>query len=248
MNQRLEKTRLTVPPLEGIHFQYGFNTDTLKKIITFWQKEYKWRDREIFLNKFPQFTTKIQGLDLHFIHVKPKITDPAIKKTIPLLLLHGWPGSVREFYSLIPLLTTKPQHGADFVFEVVAPSLPGYGFSQAAVKPGLGTAQIAVVFNNLMKRLGHDKYYVQGGDWGSQIASNMGVFYPNNVLGLHLNLCTVSNLCNTLKIAVASLFPRLIVEEKDVDKLYPLGEKFGNTLLESGYFHLQATKPDTVGE
>ncbi|GLV42699.1 Juvenile hormone epoxide hydrolase 2 [Carabus blaptoides fortunei] len=247
LNQRLDNTRLAVPPLEGIHFQYGFNTDTLKKIITFWRKDYKWRDRETFLNKLPQFKTKIQGLDVHFIHVKPKITDPAVKRTIPLLLLHGWPGSVREFYSLIPLLTTKPQHGADFVFEVIVPSLPGYGFSQAAAKTGLGTAQIAVLFNNLMKRLGHDKYYVQGGDWGSQIASNMGVFYPDNVLGLHLNMCTVNNLCNSLKIALGSLFPRLIVDEKDISKLYPLGEKFGDLLLETGYFHLQATKPDTLG-
>lgn len=100
--------------------QYGFNTDTLKKISTFWYEEYKWRDRETFLNKFPQFKTKIQGLDLHFIHVKPNIADSTtVKRTLPLLLLHGWPGSVREFYSLIPLLTNEPQHGADFVFEVV---------------------------------------------------------------------------------------------------------------------------------
>lgn len=123
LNNRLEQTRLA-PPLEGVDFQYGFNTDTLKKIINFWRNDYKWKERETYLNKYPQFKTQIQGLDIHYIHVKPKLTQD-VKKSVPLLMLHGWPGSVREFYEIIPLLTEKPLNGADFVFEVIVPSLPG---------------------------------------------------------------------------------------------------------------------------
>lgn len=98
------------------------NTNLLTKIVEYWKTKYNWREREHFLNKYPQFKTNIQGLSIHFIHVKPAQTQGL--KVLPLLLLHGWPGSVREFYEAIPLLTT-PQPGKDFVFEVIVPSLPG---------------------------------------------------------------------------------------------------------------------------
>nr|CAD7193995.1 unnamed protein product [Timema douglasi] len=159
LNTRLQHVKLT-PPLEGIGFQYGFNTDYLKKVVDFWRTKYNWREREAYLNSFPQFKTQVDGLDLHFLHVKPKQVPPSTR-VLPLLLLHGWPGSVREFYEIIPLLTT-PREGVNFVFEVVVPSLPGYGFSEGASKPGLGAAQMAVVFKDLMARLGFDKFYLQG--------------------------------------------------------------------------------------
>lgn len=161
LNRRLKSTRPFTPPLEGIRQEYGFNTDTLKEIVAFWKDKYIWREREKFLNQFPQFTTTIQGLKIHFLRVKPE--DKKIP-TVPLLLLHGWPGSVREFYRMIPMLLDAKKYG--FAFEIIAPSLPGFAFSDAATKPGLGPPQIGSVFNNLMKRLGFDKYYVQGGDWG----------------------------------------------------------------------------------
>lgn len=94
----------------------------MSHVVNFWLNEYDWRKRERFLNKFPQFKTRIQGLDIHFLHIKPKVSDDV--KVFPLLLIHGWPGSVREFYDIIPLLST-PQKERDFVFEIVAPSLPG---------------------------------------------------------------------------------------------------------------------------
>jgi juvenile hormone epoxide hydrolase len=106
-------------------------------------------------------------------------------RVLPLLLLHGWPGSVREFYELIPLLT-KPLNNVDFVFEVIAPSLPGYGFSEGASKPGLGAAQVAVVMKNLMERIGFKKFYVQGGDWGAMIASHLGNLFPERYI---VNIC-----------------------------------------------------------
>lgn len=111
-------------PLEGVQQQYGFNTNNLKNIIDFWLNNYDWRKREILLNKFPQYTVKIQGLKIHYLHVKPNTTITENLKILPLLILHGWPSSVREFFDLIPILTS-PIVGRDFVFEVIAPSLPG---------------------------------------------------------------------------------------------------------------------------
>lgn len=110
------------PPLEGVQQNYGINTNLLKKIIDFWKNNYNWREREKYLNKFPQFKVNIQGLDIHYIHVKPKETKGI--KVLPLLLIHGWPGSVREFYEIIPILTT-PQKGNKIAFEVIVPSIPG---------------------------------------------------------------------------------------------------------------------------
>lgn len=114
-------------------------------------------------------------MDLHFIHVKPK--NPEGKRVLPLLISHGWPGSVMEFYKIIPLLTT-PRPEYDFVFEVIAPSLPGFGFSTPATIPGLSGTHMSVVFKNLMLRLGFDKFYVQGGDWGAMIISDMAALFP----------------------------------------------------------------------
>lgn len=117
----------------------------------------------------------MSGLDIHFLHVKPK--DAKGKKVLPLLLQHGWPGSVLEFYKIIPLLTTpKPEY--DFVFEVVVPSLPGFGFSDPAIRPGLGGSEMAVVLKNLMLRLGFNKFYTQGGDWGAIVTANMAAMFP----------------------------------------------------------------------
>lgn len=113
---------------------------------------------------------------MHFVRVRPKNAEG--KKVLPLLLLHGWPGSVREFYDIFPLLAI-PKENSDFVFDIIAPSLPGYGFSQGSSKTGLGTAQIAVIMKNLMKRIGYDKFYVQGGDWGAAIARNLATLYPD---------------------------------------------------------------------
>lgn len=245
LNRRLTNTRKLVPPLEDANFKYGFNSDALQKILHYWKNEYKWKEREAYLNKFPQFKTNIQGLDIHFLHVKP--ADSTIK-TLPLLLLHGWPGSVREFYSLIEILN-NPQNIKDngIAFEIIAPSLPGYGFSTAASKQGLGTAEMAVIFKNLMERLGHKNWYAQGGDWGSIIATNMALLYPDNVKGIHLNMCGSMTPATMLKMILGSFWPSLLVDAEHEHKMYPLGKVFSFLLEESGYMHLQATKPDTVG-
>ncbi|KAF2886416.1 hypothetical protein ILUMI_19757, partial [Ignelater luminosus] len=244
LKKRLDQARPFVSPLEGIQQQYGMNTNLLKEIVEFWKTKYNWREREQFLNKYPQFTTSIQGLQIHFIRVKPPQTSGL--QVVPLLLLHGWPGSVREFYEIIPLLTT-PQKGRNFVFEVIVPSLPGYGFSQAAAKPGLGAVQLAVVFKNLMERLGFKKYYLQGGDWGGAIVANMATLYPKNILGVHSNMCVVNTPLTLIKTFIGSFYPGFVVSKEYEHKMYPYSEKFMNVILESGYMHIQATKPDTVG-
>lgn len=167
---------------------------------------------------------------------------------LPLLLLHGWPGSIREFYDFFPLLT-KPSDDSDYVFEVVAPSLPGYGWSEGSAKKGFGPAEIAVVLRNLMIRLGHKKFFVQGGDWGSIIGSNVATLFPDNVIGYHSNYCMLRTALSTLKGFVASAYPQAFVPEpQHIPFVFPMSEKFQLLLLESGYFHLQATKPDTIGK
>ncbi|XP_058818173.1 juvenile hormone epoxide hydrolase 1-like isoform X2 [Topomyia yanbarensis] len=246
LRTKLNDTPNLVPPLEGVAFEYGFNSNHLKEIVTYWKTEYldKWNTREKYLNQFPHFKTQIQGLDIHFIHVKPKV--PAGTKVLPLLLLHGWPGSVREFYEIIPKLTSKTDD-KDFVFEVVVPSLPGYGWSQAAAKQGMSTSRMALIMKRLMDRVGHQKFYVQGGDWGSLIGSQIAAFFPDNVIGVHLNMCAVHTPLAILKTIIASFRPSLFVEEKYVDLYFPALPKLKELVIESGYMHLQATKPDTVG-
>ncbi|CAG9824997.1 unnamed protein product [Phaedon cochleariae] len=141
------------PPLEEAKQHYGMNTDLLQNITEFWKTKYDWRERETFLNRYPHFKVNVQGLNIHYIHVKPapEQTSKGVR-VLPLLLLHGWPESVSQFNGIIPLLTTA-QKGTDFVFEVIAPSLPGFGFSDAAVRPGLGAIQMAIVMKNLMEMI-----------------------------------------------------------------------------------------------
>ncbi|KAK9732161.1 Epoxide hydrolase N terminus [Popillia japonica] len=249
LTQRLKTARPFTPPLEGIQQQYGMNTKLLAEIVEFWKTKYDWKERQNFLNflnQYPQFKTNIQGLDIHFLHVKP--TNTKGLRVLPLLLLHGWPGSVREFYELIPLLTT-PQPGKDFIFEVIAPSLPGYGFSDGASKPGLSAVKVGLVFKNLMHRLGYKKFYIQGGDWGAFILSNMATLFPEAVLGAHSNTCIIlnDNPIVNFKLLLGSIFPSLVVSKEHESKMYPLANVFQFSLRESGYMHLQATKPDTVG-
>nr|QOI60666.1 juvenile hormone epoxide hydrolase 2 [Mythimna separata] len=244
LKDRLKRSRSFTPALEGIGFEYGFNSAQLDGWLKYWANEYQFKERETFLNQFPQFKTNVQGLDIHFIRVTPKV--PAGVEVVPLLLLHGWPGSVREFYEAIPLLTAVSKE-RDFAIEVIVPSLPGYGFSDAAIRPGLGTAQIGVVMRNLMHRLGYKKFYVQGGDWGGLIGSNMATFFPKEVLGFHTNIAMTMSPAATLLEFIGSLYPPLIVDPELADRLYPLKKRFAFILEETGYLHIQASKPDTVG-
>lgn len=244
LKDRLKRSRPFTPALEGVGFEYGFNSAQLDGWVKYWANDYQFKERETFLNQFPQFKTNVQGLDIHFIRVTPKV--PAGVEVVPLLLLHGWPGSVREFYEAIPLITAVSKD-RDFAIEVIVPSLPGYGFSDGAVRPGLGAPQIGVVMRNLMHRLGYKKFYVQGGDWGGIIGSTMATIFPKEVLGLHTNIPMAMSTTATALEFIGSLYPPLIVEPHLADRMYPLKKRFAQLIEESGYMHIQASKPDTVG-
>nr|XP_060610166.1 epoxide hydrolase 1 [Anolis sagrei ordinatus]XP_060610167.1 epoxide hydrolase 1 [Anolis sagrei ordinatus] len=251
LHRRLEEVRYT-EPLEDSCFHYGFNVTYLKKVVSYWRNQFDWKKQVEVLNKFPQFKTKIEGIDVHFLHIKPSQLGEG-QSAKPLLLVHGWPGSVYEFYKIIPLLTDPVRHGlnGNHIFEVICPSIPGYGFSEAPHKKGFNSVCAAHVFSKLMLRLGFHEYYIQGGDWGSAICTNLAQIAPSHVKGLHINMPFVNSMGikELLSILLGPYFPGLFgFQAEDVRGMFPFKTKILKTLLmESGYFHLQSTKPDTAG-
>ncbi|XP_037969487.2 juvenile hormone epoxide hydrolase isoform X1 [Plutella xylostella] len=243
LRERLTNRRPLTKPLEGIQSEYGINTDYLETILEYWANEYDFKKRAELLNEFDHYKTRIQGLDLHFIRSKPK--DAKGKKVLPLLMLHGWPSSSKEFVKVIPLLNA-PREGFDFVFDVVAADLPGFGFSEGTNKRGLSPVQMGIMMRQLMRRLGIKQFYVQAGDWGSQCATHMATMYPGEVLGFHTNMPISSMPISVAKVLAGSLFPSLAVDDRYRDRIYPLAELSKYIMRESGYFHIQATKPDTI--
>ncbi|XP_072946312.1 juvenile hormone epoxide hydrolase-like [Epargyreus clarus] len=244
LKERLLHRRPFPTPVEGAGFTYGFNTHFLTRVLDYWQNKYDFKHRATFLNKYNHYITKIQGLDIHFMHVQPDISTNA--KVVPILLLHGWPGSIREFYELIPKLTTlNPKH--KFVFEIIAPSLPGFGFSEAPSRSGMDTVAMAVVMRNLMRRIGFKQYYIHGGDIGYTVGSIMATLFPDNILGFHTNFPVVFHPLGVMYTFLGALWPSLIVEPELQGRMYPLSNHFMYLVEESGYAHLQATKPDTIG-
>ncbi|MBB3319750.1 pimeloyl-ACP methyl ester carboxylesterase [Rhizobium sp. BK181] len=163
----------------------GVQLATIKKLADHWAKHYDWRKIETKLNSYPQFTTKIDGLDIHFIHFKSKHTN-----ALPILVTHGWPGSIIEQLKIIEPLTDPTAHGgsAEDAFHVVIPSLPGYGFSGKPTEPGWNPPRIAKAWAVLMQRLGYTKYVAQGGDWGNAVTELMAVQEPPGLLGIHTNM------------------------------------------------------------
>ncbi|VDN32972.1 unnamed protein product, partial [Cylicostephanus goldi] len=164
LRRRLMNARVSHRHLDDSNdFWYGFNSDELEVFRKYWLNSYNWKKHENIINQFKQFQTEIEGLKIHFIR------EPAAsgyKKVVPLLIVHGWPGNVFEFYKIIPMLTDPKKHGIDseIAFEVIAPSIPGYGWSDQPKKTGFSQLACARVFRKLMDRLGIKKYYLQGGD------------------------------------------------------------------------------------
>ncbi|KAM9316896.1 epoxide hydrolase 1-like [Gastrophryne carolinensis] len=251
LHDRLDRTRF-FSPLEDSKFHYGFNSNHLRKVISYWRKAFDWQKQLKILNRYPHYHTTIEGLEIHFIHVKPPHVAPG-QKLLPLLMVHGWPGSFYEFYPIIPLLTEPAKHGLDpnVVFEVICPSIPGYGFSEAPHKKGFSALAAARIFYKLMLRLGFHDFYLQGGDWGSRITTLLAQMRPGSVRGLHLNLIQLpaGGPGRLLSLMVGRYAPWLVgLTREDIRRLYPYMEKNVFAILrESGYMHIQATKPDTVG-
>jgi len=162
----------------------GVQLATVQAIAKYWANEYDWRKVEARLNALPQFITRIEGLDIHFIHVRSKHEN-----ALPLIVTHGWPGSIIELLKIIDPLTNPTAYDgkAKDAFDVVIPSIPGFGFSGKPTTSGWGPARIARAWVELMKRLGYNRFVAQGGDWGAMIADVMGVQAPPELLGIHLN-------------------------------------------------------------
>ncbi|XP_078063234.1 epoxide hydrolase 1-like [Mustelus asterias] len=251
LHYRLDNARFC-SALEHSRFHYGFNSSYLKKVVSYWRKDYDWKKQLEFLNRFPQFRTRIEGISIHFVHVKPPSQPPG-RTALPLMMIHGWPGSFFEFYKIIPQLTDPANHGlsGQQAFEVVCPSIPGYGFSEAPCKQGFDSIAAARVFCKLMQRLRFDQFYVQGGDWGGVISTNMAQMKPQNVKGIHLNFFPVSRVGMNIipSLFIGKYLPSLVgFTQTDIERLYPFVNKNVYDLLkESGYMHIQGTKPDTAG-
>ena len=183
LRERLARTRWAAD-LPGTGWERGVPTAYLRELAAYWEKEYDWRAHEAALNAYPQFITTIDGTQLHFLHVRSAQPDAT-----PLMLLHGWPGSVVEFIDLIGPLTDPAAYGGDpaGAFHPVIPSLPGYGFSGPLTETGWTDGRTAAALIELMDRLGYDRYGVQGGDVGGFLAPLMGRAAPDRIIGIHVN-------------------------------------------------------------
>lgn len=203
----------------------------MKELIAYWRDAYDWRAHERDLNAMAQFTAPVNGIDLHFIHEKG-----AGPKPLPLLLSHGWPGSVVEFRQLIPMLTNPARFGADpgDAFTVVAPSLPGYAFSFVENQRRVGVTEIADMFAKLMGDvLGYELFGAQGGDWGGFITTYLGYAYPERLAGIHLNFLPVGR--------DPSVVAEPSAEERAYFQALAIWQK-----EETGYQWIQGTRPQTL--
>jgi pimeloyl-ACP methyl ester carboxylesterase len=184
LHHRLRMTRWP-DQIPGSEWAYGVKTEYMRELCEYWARDYDWRHWETEINRFPQYTTEIDDHLIHFIHARS-----SHKNATPILISHGWPGSIVEFLKIIEPLTEPTQFGgkAEDAFHVISPSLPGYGFSGATQREGIGALAIAEMFAELMARLGYSNYIAQGGDWGAAITSSIGVVDADNLLGIHLNM------------------------------------------------------------
>ncbi len=230
LRRRLRATRW--PERECVDdWSQGVPLAYTKEVCDYWASGYDWRAREAALNRFPQFRTELDGLGIHFLHVRSPHAG-----ALPLVITHGWPGSIVEFHKVIEPLVDPVRHGGDArdAFHVVCPSLPGYGFSDKPTRSGWKVQRIARAWSALMQRLGYPRYLAQGGDWGAAVTTLIGVQDPEHCLAIHLNMPTVGPDPSTLgeltepeKAALASL--------RHYDR------------WDSGYSKQQSTRPQTLG-
>jgi microsomal epoxide hydrolase len=226
LRERLARTRWP-EPLIGVGWDYGADVAYVRELCEYWRTGYDWRRHEAALNAVPQFLCEVDGVDLHYWHVRGNGPSPA-----PLLLVHGWPGSIYEFFELLGPLTDPGAHGGDpaDAFDVVVPALPGFGFGGRPRERGWGISRIAAAFDELMStELGYGRYGVQGGDWGAMVAAKMGSAYPERVSGIHLNLLVAP--------------PPPQPTEADAPALDR--DRFWRT-REAAYSRVQRTKPDSL--
>jgi pimeloyl-ACP methyl ester carboxylesterase len=225
---RLARTRWP-DELPGVGWEYGVPLAYMRELTEYWRTSYDWRRYEAQLNAFPQFTTTIDGANVHFLHVRSP--EPG---ALPLIITHGWPGSVMEFINIIGPLTNPRAHGGDpaDAFHVVAPSIPGYGFSGPTRDTGWSFPRVSRAWAELMSRLGYARYGAQGGDWGSAISRSLGMLDPDHVIGVHLNMLFTPLPSNPAELT-----------EDDQESLRTW-QRYQAEM--SGYMQIQGTRPQTL--
>jgi epoxide hydrolase len=227
---RLRLARTRWPERECVDdWSQGIPLEYTRELAAYWADEYDWRSREALLNRFDQFTTDIDGLDIHFIHQRSP-HDGAL----PLIITHGWPGSIVEFHKVIEPLTDPTAHGgrAEDAFHVVCPSLPGYGFSGKPTNTGWGVGVVAEAWEKLMTRLGYDRYGAQGGDWGGAVTTAIGR-NGGHCAAIHLNF--------------ALAFPPAGLQSPTPEEQEALNAVEHYRRWDSGYSKQQSTRPQTLG-
>ena len=238
LHARLDRTRWP-DEIPGVGWTYGIPVSYLKELANYWRHEYDWRAAEAELNTWPQALTRIDGANLHFAHIRSP--EP---EAIPLIMVHGWPGSFAEFAEVAAPLTDPRAHGGDPVdaFHLVLPSIPGFAFSGPTHETGWEPRRVAAAFAELMRRLGYDRYGAQGGDWGSAIARELARTHSGQIVGLHVNLLVNSH----------------ATREPGPDELATLGpaeyqrtraswERLQEWMRErAGYAAIQSTRPQTL--
>jgi pimeloyl-ACP methyl ester carboxylesterase len=239
LRRRINATRW--PDKETVTDQsQGVQLAKLKPLVEYWGTDYDWRQAEDRLNAWPQFMTNIDGLDIHFIHVKSRHPD-----AMPLIITHGWPGSVLELVKVIEPLTDPTAHGgnAEDAFDVVIPSMPGYGFSEKPTDTGWDPGRIGRAWAELMGRLGYQEYVAQGGDWGSVIVDQMAMQQPPGLVGIHVNMPAtvppdVAKALNDGTGAPEGLAADEQAAFEQLDTFYRKG---------TGYSAMMTTRPQTIG-
>lgn len=231
LRERLGRTRWP-DDLPGTGWSRGVPVAYLKELAAYWANGYDWRKHEEELNRYPQFVTTIDGENVHFLHVRSPEPD-----ALPLLLIHGWPGSVVEFLKVIGPLSDPRSHGGDpeQAFHLVIPSLPGHGFSGPIRRPGWTDGKVADALVELMRRLGYERYGVQGGDIGAFIAPLMGRRAPENIVGIHVNAL----------VTFPSGDPAEMEDLTEAEQArMAMFKKWNEDLM--GYMHIQGTRPQTL--
>ncbi|TXS92826.1 epoxide hydrolase [Parahaliea maris] len=229
------KTRLAAtrwPDAETVDdWSQGIPLAYVQEVAGYWQSGYDWRQREEALNRWPQYLAEVDGLDIHFIHARSPHED-----ALPLIISHGWPGSVVEFNKVIAPLTDPVAHGgrAADAFHVVAPSLPGYGFSGKPTRAGTSVERIGRLWGQLMAQLGYDRYVAQGGDWGSMVTQSIGQTETEHCAGIHINMPTVAPDPETMN--------NLSAAEQSALEAMGFYQQW-----DSGYSKQQSTRPQTLG-
>jgi microsomal epoxide hydrolase len=229
LRERLARTRFP-DQAPGAPWAYGSDVGYMQELVAYWQSDFDWRAQEARLNAFPQYKAALHGIDVHFLHVPGKGPDP-----MPLLLTHGWPGSVFELLELIPRLTDPARFGGDptDAFTVVAPSLPGYGLSFTPGQPRFALEAIVECLADLMTVLGYERFAAQGGDWGAFVASRLGHAHAERMVGIHITLLSIRRDLNM----VADPTPE---ERRFLDELAVFLKE------ETGYQWIQGTRPQTL--